>query len=546
MLSLNHSYGFEGPPPVIVSLPKLLSHSSAGSCGDAFSHATTYTTLDPKGLYYRIFGPPMEAGGPKGPSAGLLADLKSSLKAALDHQISQRERAAIGDSLSANNFYVHVLAGHDGSSSFDVAWYYQGAKEHFFGIAEYVPNRPGAGPGPRNAARVSFLTLHEQVQQQLNLQDAIISASQLQFGKFYVPPFETPVAKISISAISAQTSEAGAFGLEIIKRLLLERRKQAEDINKIRSRGATDRSAPRDAPNQSPLTLTPEQVLLEFDGGRLAIYRDPQGNRVAFFEENVNDVIIRSGVIAEALVKDPAENREGWYIRATQQDPGGTRLLRALIDARASDPESDYVFLFTDLDHLGDVNYFQEGPQGGDRYIAEAKMAIINSIRDGDIVFAIGGDEFVIIMKRSEAFEFFAWLDRINKHLTPGPADQIFRNQLNYVTRMLWSWKSAQAPNHLPIDIWEKLLREEREFLATHFEIAKRKRVEELNFMAAGLLEMKAGVSGGMTLIKSSSGLESLMREIQPVLLRTKGRRSHAVKSYRKRLTPLTSDLLKK
>ena len=68
--------------------------------------------------------------------------------------------------------------------------------------------------------------------------------------------------------------------------------------------------------------------------------------------------------------------------------------------------------VIVDLDEFRDVNNAL-GHQAGDRLLREIAIAILGAARDTDAVFRYGGDEFVVILPRSDAAGIASVAERI-------------------------------------------------------------------------------------------------------------------------------------
>ena len=80
--------------------------------------------------------------------------------------------------------------------------------------------------------------------------------------------------------------------------------------------------------------------------------------------------------------------------------------------ARSVAAHDQFGLVMVDLDEFRDVNNTL-GHQAGDRLLREIAMAILGSARDTDAVFRYGGDEFVVILPRSDAVGIATVAERI-------------------------------------------------------------------------------------------------------------------------------------
>lgn len=74
--------------------------------------------------------------------------------------------------------------------------------------------------------------------------------------------------------------------------------------------------------------------------------------------------------------------------------------LNTLIAYIRSTPDHNYAFVMLDLNDLGVVNYFPGEMETGDDYIRTILKRVREKIRPSDLIFRIGGDEFVIVMQK--------------------------------------------------------------------------------------------------------------------------------------------------
>lgn len=138
----------------------------------------------------------------------------------------------------------------------------------------------------------------------------------------------------------------------------------------------------------------------------------------------------------------------GFFIKEKKDE----NALQAIVNSisKATQGEATSAFLFVDLNFLGKVNYFQGGFQDGDRYIqafGEAVQAVFSqSLRIGpatnlqnenrkvsfsqDLLFAIGGDEFIVVLRNVTPHQTKQIADRLQLAFRNNPTvKQIFAAQ---------------------------------------------------------------------------------------------------------------------
>lgn len=98
--------------------------------------------------------------------------------------------------------------------------------------------------------------------------------------------------------------------------------------------------------------------------------------------------------------------------RAFEED-----LVTALAHRRRHDTRLSLVMV--DLDGLKAVND-GEGHQAGDRAIKAVGDTLSNTMRAGDQVYRIGGDEFAALLPEASAWEAFNFAQRLHEHLDSG------------------------------------------------------------------------------------------------------------------------------
>jgi diguanylate cyclase (GGDEF)-like protein len=83
-----------------------------------------------------------------------------------------------------------------------------------------------------------------------------------------------------------------------------------------------------------------------------------------------------------------------------------------VLAARAQRAGAPLTAMLLDIDHFKDVNDFH-GHAVGDRVLQKVVDVVTGEIRAGDVLFRIGGDEFMILMPAAAPTQAMALADRI-------------------------------------------------------------------------------------------------------------------------------------
>jgi diguanylate cyclase (GGDEF)-like protein len=98
------------------------------------------------------------------------------------------------------------------------------------------------------------------------------------------------------------------------------------------------------------------------------------------------------------------------YLQASLTDPlTGLGNRRALI---TSGPTGDYALISLDLDHFKEVND-SFGHAAGDTVLTRVAQVLTSSVRDGDSVFRLGGEEFLILLPGAGEASAIAIAERV-------------------------------------------------------------------------------------------------------------------------------------
>lgn len=141
---------------------------------------------------------------------------------------------------------------------------------------------------------------------------------------------------------------------------------------------------------------------------------------VAFLVHKVR--IGRDALVAVNLQLRDAVRREASLARTDQLTglPNSRAFLEYLVheSARASRERSPLCVLYLDLDRFKRVNDLYSH-EAGDAVLREVAQAISSSIRDGDIVARIGGDEFAVLLWHVTLDGASHVIDRVTRRIDP-------------------------------------------------------------------------------------------------------------------------------
>ena len=106
--------------------------------------------------------------------------------------------------------------------------------------------------------------------------------------------------------------------------------------------------------------------------------------------------------------------------RAAFQDPltglGNRRALDLTLERRSQPGEAPIGLGLVDLDGLKDVND-QYGHQAGDRLLQQFAQGLRNNLLPGELLFRLGGDEYVMVAHEDQLPELSAQVDRAVAHV---------------------------------------------------------------------------------------------------------------------------------
>ena len=181
--------------------------------------------------------------------------------------------------------------------------------------------------------------------------------------------------------------------------VLIEDERNDPRINHFRSIGRIDGSlivVPLIGPSGAAGVLTLERL------GTSARFDEEEFELVKLFAAQVSIALRNAEVFHAAEVRARTDTLTGLLNHGTFKDWLG----------RSVASREPFGLVIIDLDEFRDVNNTL-GHQAGDRLLREIAAAILGAARDTDAVFRYGGDEFVVILPRSDADGLASVAERI-------------------------------------------------------------------------------------------------------------------------------------
>jgi diguanylate cyclase (GGDEF)-like protein/excisionase family DNA binding protein len=170
-------------------------------------------------------------------------------------------------------------------------------------------------------------------------------------------------------------------------------------VNHFRSIGQIDGSlivVPLLGPSGAAGVLTLERL------GTAARFDEEEFELVKLFAAQVSIALRNAEIFHAAEVRARTDTLTGLLNHGTFKD----WLARSVV------ARDQFGLVIIDLDEFRDVNNAL-GHQAGDRLLREIAMAILGAARDTDAVFRYGGDEFVVILPRSDGVGIASVAERI-------------------------------------------------------------------------------------------------------------------------------------
>lgn len=179
--------------------------------------------------------------------------------------------------------------------------------------------------------------------------------------------------------------------------------------------------------------------------------------------------------------------------------------------------------VFVDVNHLGKVNYFKKGTQGGDQYLASVAESLRKTLRPGDLVFKNGGDELVVVLGNNNPGVVKNITQRMMNEVDRNPkVREIFRREVAGMSQKYREINKASNVSDLPQAMRAKLSASEQKLAKENFARFKETKKRELMSAMQEQATYKGSISVGSTLVKANDNLDTALNRAEQQAARVK------------------------
>ncbi|MDR3608138.1 MAG: diguanylate cyclase [Oligoflexia bacterium] len=204
--------------------------------------------------------------------------------------------------------------------------------------------------------------------------------------------------------------------------------------------------------------------LQHLPGMKVVEYVNARGDRYLKLEELHTDASGNKTWVARELMLDGNTNA------FDANSDVGRKLVKSVVERSIG--KSSIIFI--DVNNLGKVNYFQGGTESGDALLAALGSTIKANLRQNDLFFKTGGDEFVVIAQTTDPAQVKAVEERFVRGIDSNPnARAIFRREVIAKANLYRSIAAARSPGELPAVVRDRLSLDELRLAASDFSALK-------------------------------------------------------------------------
>ena len=247
---------------------------------------------------------------------------------------------------------------------------------------------------------------------------------------------------------------------------------------------------------------------------RLMQYVNAAGQKILKFEKRINGQWISREVMLDADT--------GMILRTTEQ--GKELLTSAIAHAAGEAGKAKAAVVVVDVNYLGKVNYFKGSAVAGDKYLKAVAKAIKGVIRDEDLAYRYGGDEFLLHLDNVSPQETQAIIAKINKAVAESPeAREIFNIQRKAMAEQYRAVAGAKSAAELGGEVTAGLGKDQLAMAESDFPKFQKAYLEAQKSSIQNMSKMRPTVSSGSTMIREGDTAETVVDRASTQVGKVKG-----------------------
>jgi len=164
-----------------------------------------------------------------------------------------------------------------------------------------------------------------------------------------------------------------------------------------------------------------------------------------------------------------------------------------------------------DVNYLGKVNYFKNEFVAGNRYLKAVADAIKSGLRDGDVLYRYGGDEFMVQLDKVSPEETKTIMSRINQAVADSPeARAVFTAQRNALAEEYRAVKQAGSFSDLSSSFRESLNSDALKMAQADFLSFRTQFLANQEKAIQTMAKMRPTVSIGSTMVRAGDDVDTV------------------------------------
>lgn len=267
--------------------------------------------------------------------------------------------------------------------------------------------------------------------------------------------------------------------------------------------------------------------LLKLRNAKLVEVELPNGEKILKYEEKIKG---KDGKLHTVTREVPVDAK-------THAIDANSAIGKTVMAEAVKAKQGTGSLVFIDVNHLGKVNYFKGGTQGGDKYLAAVAESLRKSLRPGDMVFKNGGDELVVVLGSNKPETVKAITQRMMNEVDKNPkVREIFRQEVAGVAQKYRDVNKAHSYSDLPAGMKGSLTSEETILAKKSFSKFQSTKKQEFEAALKDQATYRGSVSVGSSLLKPAENVESALaraeKQAAQVKAEYKSRLGHDVSKY--------------